>query len=107
MAPKLLIILALLCSLSCIASAQVDDFAIFNGIFVFNTEEELNLEEEVSGFEEEFVLNGEVIIIDISPEEACFYDLACVRDLNFCNQEGCCFWKDCNDEGVCSLTAIC
>jgi len=44
---------------------------------------------------------------DYYEEKACFRDANCKRNVSFCESDGCCFEKICNENGSCQLTAMC
>jgi len=125
-----LLFIHVLLSIFCFTSAQELDILEFGGdLLLFDDNEtEFGYSEEETGFgeeegsfgeeegdfggeenswDEEEWDNEELSIVDISEDEACFHDVTCIRNVNYCDAEGCCYWKECDQFGVCNLSAIC
>lgn len=111
MSTKAIVLFAILASLFCFVSTQQAEGATLDETVWVTIEGELTDTDLTDFWEEEGIWSEEVWengeAIDTSADEACFYDETCIRNVNFCNTEGCCFWKECDAAGACNLSAVC
>lgn len=70
-------------------------------------EEEITFVEESVGEATEEWLGRVLYSVHSSADEDCLFDESCIHNVHFCHNDGCCYLKECDDDGFCNLSIFC